>query len=334
MAAAGLAGAAAAGAAGAAALDAEATHAPDGAESGLPTGDRVRGEAGPSDLPVRRNPPRDWAAPPPWAGGTGAGSGGVPRAAGVPDTSDLLATRSIEGHGLAGSAADRLAGGPPPPSAGPDPSTGPDVALPASGAAAPWSASASGSASAAPDDELAGLVQRRPPPLPAFDPLPARSARRQAVSATKTGGAIPGPSWERLHRAEAYPAIRSRSGMPGLPRVAVLAGALVIAAIALFMLPALLGVGGSKPSGSASPTPSSLVATATPGISTAPVASQQIYIIKNKDTLSKVARMFGITLAELLAANPAIKNPDKISLGQQIIIPAPSGGAASPSASP
>ena len=52
-------------------------------------------------------------------------------------------------------------------------------------------------------------------------------------------------------------------------------------------------------------------------------------MIKEKDTLSKVAKRFGITLDELLAANPDIKNPDKISIGQQIIIPHPGRGGAS-----
>jgi LysM repeat protein len=37
-----------------------------------------------------------------------------------------------------------------------------------------------------------------------------------------------------------------------------------------------------------------------------------------------VAKAHGITIEELLAANPAIKNPNKISEGQQITIPAPS----------
>ena len=46
-------------------------------------------------------------------------------------------------------------------------------------------------------------------------------------------------------------------------------------------------------------------------------------MIKQKDTLSKVAKRFGVTLEDLLAANPDIKNPDKISIGQQIIIPLP-----------
>jgi len=40
------------------------------------------------------------------------------------------------------------------------------------------------------------------------------------------------------------------------------------------------------------------------------------------ETLSKVAKRFGVTLAELLAANKdTITNPDKIAIGDEIIIP-------------
>ena len=47
-----------------------------------------------------------------------------------------------------------------------------------------------------------------------------------------------------------------------------------------------------------------------------------------------MAKRFGITIEELLAANPAIKNPDVISIGQQIVIPLPAGdGSAAPSGS-
>ena len=308
-----------------------------GSTGGLPRPDDPGGTRGdPSDPPVRRNPPRDWAAPPPWATGAGPTAAGTSRPAGDPDGADLLSGRSVEGRGLAGSAADRLAGGPPPtPPIEREGSAGPDVAPYAAGAA--WSASSAGSASAAADGELAGLAQRRPvAPLPDFDPqpLPPRTGRRPSVSSTRPSGeTIPGPSWERLRRSEAYPTIKSRTGLPGLPRAAVLGGALAIAALALFMLPALLGIGGVKPSGSASPSASGPAVTATPGNTTPAAPTPQVYIIKNKDTLSKIAKMFGITLAELLAANPAIKNPDKIALGQQIIIPPPSGGLASPSGS-
>jgi LysM domain len=306
----------------------------------------------PADPPVRRNPPRDWAAPPPWAAGAAAagaaGAGGAASAAGAagsagagsqaePTGSDFLAGRSVEGAGLAGSAADRLAGGVPPPSSAGTPSAG-DAAIAAGAAGA-----ASAAAEAVPHDELAGLAQGRPgsaqtPPRTGGEgyPPPSASARRPSVSSTRASGdVIPGPAWEGSRRYEAYPTIRSRAGMPGVPRIAVLVGALAIAALALFMLPALLGIGGGgSPAGS--PSPSSPVATASAEITPQPAPTAQVYVIKQKDTLSKVATRFGITLDELLAANPDIKNPDKISIGQQIIIPLPveDGAAPSDSAAP
>jgi hypothetical protein len=136
-----------------------------------------------------------------------------------------------------------------------------------------------------------------------------------------------------MRRYEAYPTIRSRTGMPSLPRVAVLAGAIAIAALALFMLPALLGIGGGGGTSSPSPSGSRPVVTAKPTTTTPAPPTAQVYVIKEKDTLSKVAKKFGITLEALLAANPDIKNADKISVGQQINIPTPSGVTASPKGS-
>jgi hypothetical protein len=194
-------------------------------------------------------------------------------------------------------------------------------------------------AEAAPHEDLAGLAQGRPasaqpPPRTAADGYPPStvSGKRPSVSSTRSGDVIAGPAWEGMRRQEAYPTIRSRASMPGLPRIAVLAGALGIAALALFMLPALLGIGGGgKPSGSASP--SAPVATPSAEVTPVPAPTAQVYVIKQKDTLSKVANRYGITLDELLAANPEIKDPNKISIGQQIIIPLPAGEGASPSAS-
>lgn len=298
----------------------------------------------PVDPPVRRNPPRDWAAPPPWAAGAaGASAAGVAGSAasgagvrggsGEPSASEFLNTRSVEGQGLAGSAADRLAGAPPPPNAG-EPTAG-DVA-----AAAGAVGAAGVMAEAAPHDDLAGLVQARPgaagtPARTEADGYPpsTMTGKRPSVSSTRpSGDAIPGPAWEGMRRYEAYPTIRSRARMPGLPRIAVLAGALGIAALALFMLPALLGIGGGGKPG-ASSSPSGPVATASAEVTPEPAPTAQVYVIKQKDTLSKVAKAFSLTIEELLAANPDIKNPDKISIGQQIIIPLPSGAGAAPSAS-
>jgi LysM repeat protein len=139
-----------------------------------------------------------------------------------------------------------------------------------------------------------------------------------------------------MRRYEAYPEIKTRAGIPGLPRIAVLIGALAIAALALFMLPALLGFGGGG--GTASPSPSASgprpSVTAAPTVQTQP--SQQVYVIKAGDTLSKVAKRFGVTLDELLAANKdTITNPNKIAIGDTIIIPVSGTGASgAPSVAP
>ena len=303
----------------------------------------------------RRNPPRDWAAPPPWAAGaagaaglgaaTGGAAAGGAGAAGASGTPSFLGPRAAEeGRGLAGSAADRLArdvAGAGDPDLDDDEPLGP-----------------SDHPSAPADPELAGLVggSSRAGSSADRDGLPpvARSSRPPSVSSTRDRdrerereqrerererGRADGPAWEGQRRFEAYPQIRpgrSMPGMPGLPRVAVLAGALAVAALALFFLPALFGVGGD---GDADPTPSptSAVATPTPEPTPPPAPTPQVYVIKEGDTLSKVARSFGLTLDELLAANTeTITDPDRIAVGDEIVIPVPTtdevdGGTASES---
>jgi len=125
--------------------------------------------------------------------------------------------------------------------------------------------------------------------------------------------------------------IKRGSSMPGLPnlsRVVGLAAILALAAIALFFLPGLFGVGGRSggSSGVATPGPSASVApaTASPAPTPVPAPTAQQYTIKQGDTLSKVAKRFGLTLDQLLAANTeTIKNADKIAIGDVINIPAP-----------
>jgi hypothetical protein len=285
--------------------------------------DRPPRHALPADEPpIRRNPPRDWAAPPPWApGGAGQGSGGARRSS-LPDPNDapgFLAGRQDESRGLAGSAADRLADrtGSRDHEDDPEP-RGFDQAT-----------------STDPDAELAGLVgARRPPERPAHDYLPpSRNTRRPTVSSTRSASrdrdrerdAIVGPSWEHSRRYEAYPAIRARAGLPNPPRMAVLAGALVIAALALFFLPALLGVGGGGNNPTTTPSPNPSQAVASPSVEPATPAppSAQVYLVEAGDTMSKIAARFGLTLPELCEANKTnIPNCDKIAIGDEITIPA------------
>jgi LysM repeat protein len=263
---------------------------------------------------IRRNPPRDWAAPPPWASGSAAagaaGSYGRPTADGDPSAPEFLASRSAAaaGAGLAGSAADRLASGQP---VGTQPS-------------------------APPSDELAGLVAdpvarsvppARPPDRPPTGhyPTTAAAGRRPTVSSTrpKTPPAHDGPSWEQAKRYEAYPTIKTRAGLPGVPRLAALAAALVLGALILFMLPGFLGVGGGGPGSSASPTPgaSDVAASDSPEPTVSAAPTPQTYTIKAGDTLNKIAKKFGLTVDALLAANKQIKNPNKISVGDVLKIP-------------
>jgi LysM repeat protein len=164
--------------------------------------------------------------------------------------------------------------------------------------------------------------------------------RERERAAAAAAGHLDGPVWERQRRLEAYPQIKTRVGMPSVPRVAVLAVALAVAAIALFFLPALLGIGGDDDEPGASPTRSAAAATATPDPTPVPAPTPQVYVIKAGDTLSKIAREFGLTVEQLLAANEeTIEDPDRIVVGDEIIIPLPpadevDGGSPGASAEP
>jgi hypothetical protein len=270
---------------------------------------------------IRRNPPRDWAAPPPWASGGPAASTSrrAPDGRGGVDSTgppQFLVGRADEGRGLAGSAADRLASS--------DPGAVPDALAPSS----VHSSRTVPSAAAPPDAELADLVQARPAerPVHGYQP-PSRPGNRPRVSSTRSApprDAIVGPAWERSRRYEAYPTIRTRVGLPQLPRAAVLALAVAIAAVGLFFLPALLGVGGGGSTGTSTPSPSASqgIASSSPEPSVSVAPSSQVYVVKAGDTMSKIAARYGLKSDELCAANKdTIKNCDKIAIGDELVIP-------------
>ncbi len=171
--------------------------------------------------------------------------------------------------------------------------------------------------------------------------------RRPKVGDTRRRGEPDAPpSWERPRRYEAYPTLKTRVGLPlpslsSIPRLGVMVLALVVAAIALFFLPALLGVVPSGDDGNAgvggSASPPAAVPSASVEPTTPPAPTPQLYVVQDGDTLSSIAQRFNLSLAELIEANrETLPNPDILAIGDQLIIPVPPpdevpGGSANPS---
>jgi hypothetical protein len=132
-----------------------------------------------------------------------------------------------------------------------------------------------------------------------------------------------GPAFGRPHRYEAYPTLRTRVGLPRVSGPAMAIVALVFAGAVLFFVgPMLLGIGGDEEAARATASPS-IEASASPSPTLPPAPTPMIYIVVQGDRLAKIAARNGVTLEALLAANPQIKNPNRIKVGDQITIPVP-----------
>jgi len=249
----------------------------------------------------------------------------------APSANHAAGDYPAEARGLAGSAAHRLAG--------PDPDE-PLPARPTGGGALDhdldaWAAGAGGSAAG----PSRAVPPRRYEPSARHDE---RSRDRGAAGRDQAGKPAQqdaqelfGPAWERPRRYEAYPSLRTRMGLPafrGVPKPAVWAGILIFAALFLFLFgPSLLGIGRGDGGGTgATPTPrASAAATATPAPTVPPAPTPQVYTVASGDTMSKIAKRYGVTIDAILHANPKIKDPNKIKVGDRITIPLPAQDGAS-----
>lgn len=232
----------------------------------------------------------------------------------------------------------------------------PPILPPVTAAPSAWS-------SLNPPDEL-----QEEAPVPGFlagrserEPVGPRAARPDIQFREKVTREDLVPSWDLTSRYGAS-AKEDRGGGGGGDRFGGLVTAVAVVAIlalgvaGVIFLPGLLS-GGAHP---ATPTPPVLFtpsptllssdtptlppgATGTPGTTVAPSAvpsttpgpeaTPHLYRIKSGDQLFKIAKHFHVTVADILAANPQITDPDHIIVGQVIVIP-PRTPTPTPTASP
>ncbi len=211
---------------------------------------------------------------------------------------------------------------------------------------------------AEPDDEpdaapVPPFLAGRPSPPPAragsedFEPPPRSSAGRPPQpERVRREDLI--PSWEidgRFGAEAGEPVPSDRFG--GLLTILAVVAILALGVAGVIFLPGLLAGGGAAPTASPSialpsagpsQAPTSVIpttspaptATSTPAVVTpapTPTASPQLYRIRSGDTLAKIARRFDVTVADILAANPQISDPNHIEVGQRIVIPPPGAPA-------
>jgi hypothetical protein len=121
--------------------------------------------------------------------------------------------------------------------------------------------------------------------------------------------------WSKPRRFEAYPTLGGRMRFGRFSRVLVAAFAIAIVALLLFLLPGILGGGGTP---RASHTPA--VATATLEPTPTPVPTPAAYTVKSGDTLGVVAKSLGRTVDQMACFN-RLKDKNSLSLGQVLLIP-------------
>jgi LysM repeat protein len=115
------------------------------------------------------------------------------------------------------------------------------------------------------------------------------------------------------------PGIRSSPPAPGPARVLLwlaTLGGLVAGCLNVITEPGPTSRGSIDPS---------LLAQLSPGppATGQPRPTTQTYVVRRGDTLHAIARRFGLTVGQLLAANPSITDPNRIQVGQVLVIPPP-----------
>ena len=160
--------------------------------------------------------------------------------------------------------------------------------------------------------------------------------RRRPIEPIRTHGS---GEWYYSDAPDREPLVRRR--FSAVPPVVLGVIGLLVAALVVLLIPSLLAGGGDDPSlaSGASPSPgASARPRATPHPSATPVSTEaatpeppprvRTYRVKTGDSLSLIAERFGVGL-ELLQCQNLVRNPNLITVGQQLTIP-PEGYACAP----
>jgi LysM repeat protein len=302
--------------------------------------------AGPEPAATPRPGGESWTAPPPWAAGVAGAAGAAAISGTAGDAAPAEDAGEIASQGSVSpgrSPRDELSGGPLAADATPaflagraarPPAEPPTPQPPAEPAADPWARPPDdrAAAGAAPvSDRYAEpappIAEPRRAPVGYAAVPPGRADRRPVAGAPASGREhrdASAPSWEEPRRHEAYPTLKSR-GSGGIPRPLGFALVILFAGVALFAAPFVLrGIGGGGEEAAPTPTPAASVdPTPTPLPTPEPSPEEVVYIVKKGDTLSKIANRFGVTVDDILAANPTIKNANQIAIGDELVIPPP-----------
>jgi LysM repeat protein len=136
------------------------------------------------------------------------------------------------------------------------------------------------------------------------------------------------PDWEKPPRMDNFPRLRAREDRSNNQPLLLAAMGVAVVMVALIVLPLLGGGGGTpgaNPSSSASHIAGGSGAIATPTDTPVPTPEApqtfQVYHVKAGDSMQAIANRYNITLEQLVAANPQVKNPSHIIVGQTIYIP-------------
>jgi nucleoid-associated protein YgaU len=163
-------------------------------------------------------------------------------------------------------------------------------------------------------------------------PVPPSSLGAPAVAMARRGPSHPG--WENPPRLESFPRLRSREEHRANQPLLIAAICLAILMAALWLFPIVMSVKGPTAvvvNSGTLPVPTGVVASPSPSAGAGGATFYQ-YTIQSGDQMWAIAVTYHVTLANLQAANPQVKDPAKIQAGQVLNIP-PIGWkpAASPS---